>query len=100
MRNSTTAPRARRSLRRGLAHHEEPLLHDAKAHGPADWNAAKETYGSVLDNLVDEEELHTVMMMMIGQLNASHTGVGGEARRVERPASPDPLARLRAGRRS
>jgi tricorn protease len=45
-------------------------------HG-ADWNAAKSTYESLLNYLVDEEELHTVMMMMIGQLNASHTGVSG-----------------------
>ena len=51
-------------------------FYDAKMHG-ADWNAAREMYEPLLDNLVDEEELHTVMMMMIGQLNASHTGVSG-----------------------
>ena len=51
-------------------------FYDAKMHG-ADWTAAKETYEPLLDYLVDEEELHTVMMMMIGQLNASHTGVSG-----------------------
>ena len=45
-------------------------------HG-ADWNAAKTTYESLLDYLVDDDELNTVMMMMIGQLNASHTGVTG-----------------------
>src|SRR4051812_3031935 len=58
-------------------------FYDAKMHG-ADWNAAWETYGSLLDNIVDEEELHTVMMMMIGQLNASHTGVSGGPSAVER----------------
>jgi len=42
------------------------------------------TYGALLDYLVDEEELHTVMMMMIGQLNASHTGVSGGPPIVER----------------
>ncbi len=31
----------------------------------------------MLDNLVDQEELHNVLMMMIGELNASHTGVSG-----------------------
>ena len=51
-------------------------FYDAKMHG-ADWNAAKNTYGAVLDNLVDQEELHNVLMMMIGELNASHTGVSG-----------------------
>ena len=41
-------------------------FYDAKMHG-ADWNAAKATYEPLLDYLVDEEELHTVMMMMIGR---------------------------------
>jgi tricorn protease len=51
-------------------------FYDAKMHG-ADWNGAWETYGPLLDHVVDREELQTVMMMMIGQLNASHTGVSG-----------------------
>src|SRR6202040_2608180 len=38
-------------------------FYDAKMHG-ADWSGAWETYGSLLDHVVDEEELHTVMMMM------------------------------------
>ena len=53
-------------------------FYDAEMHG-ADWPAAKTMYEPLLDYLVDEEELHTVMMMMIGQLNASHTGVSGGA---------------------
>ncbi len=51
-------------------------FYDAKMHG-ANWNAVKEMYEPLLDNLVDEDELHTIMMMMIGHLNASHTGVSG-----------------------
>src|SRR5436190_3969636 len=51
-------------------------FYDAKMHG-ANWNAVKEMYAPLLDNIVDEEELHNVMMMMIGHLNASHTGVSG-----------------------
>jgi tricorn protease len=51
-------------------------FYDAGMHG-ADWKAAKSMYEPLLEYLVDEEELHTVMMMMIGQLNASHTGVSG-----------------------
>jgi tricorn protease len=58
-------------------------FYDAKMHG-ADWNGAWETYGALLDHIVDEEELHTLMMMMIGQLNASHTGVSGGPSAVER----------------
>ncbi|HTM24822.1 MAG TPA: S41 family peptidase [Vicinamibacterales bacterium] len=58
-------------------------FYDAKMHG-ADWTAARGTYGALLDYLVDEEELHTVMMMMIGQLNASHTGVSDGPNPIER----------------
>ncbi len=54
-------------------------FYDAKMHG-ADWAAAKTTYEPLLDYLVDDEELNTVMMMMIGELNASHTGVSGGGR--------------------
>ena len=54
-------------------------FYDAKMHG-ADWAAAKTTYEPLLDYIVDDEELNTVMMMMIGQLNASHTGVSGGGR--------------------
>ncbi len=58
-------------------------FYDAKMHG-ADWNLEKKTYEGLLDYLVDEEELHAVMMMMIGELNASHTGVSGGPPAVER----------------
>ena len=58
-------------------------FYDAKMHG-ADWTAAKATYEPLLDYLVDEEELHAVMMMMIGELNASHTGVSGGPAGAER----------------
>ena len=51
-------------------------FYDPKMHG-ADWTAAKTAYEPLLDYLVDDDELNTVMMMMIGQLNASHTGVTG-----------------------
>jgi len=60
-------------------------FYDSKMHG-ADWNAARSTYEPLLDHLVDEEELHTVMMMMIGELNASHTGVSGGPE-TERPVA-------------
>ncbi|HXG55309.1 MAG TPA: S41 family peptidase [Vicinamibacterales bacterium] len=51
-------------------------FYDAKMHG-VNWTAARSTYEPLLDYLVDQEELHAVMMMMIGHLNASHTGVSG-----------------------
>ena len=49
-------------------------FYDAGMHG-APWREMKSIYEPLLDYLVDDEELRTVMMMMIGQLNASHTGV-------------------------
>jgi tricorn protease len=51
-------------------------FYDPKMHG-ADWNAAKATYEPLLKHVVDTDELNTLMMMMIGELNASHTGVSG-----------------------
>ena len=49
-------------------------FYDADMHGTP-WREMKSIYEPLLDHLVDDEELHTVMMMMIGRLNASHTGV-------------------------
>ncbi len=60
-------------------------FYDAKMHG-ADWTAAKARYEPLLQYLVDEEELHSVMMMMIGELNASHTGVSGGPANERTPA--------------
>jgi tricorn protease len=58
-------------------------FYDARMHG-ADWNAAKAKYEPLLQYLVDTDELNTVMMMMIGELNASHTGVTGGGRTGDR----------------
>jgi tricorn protease len=49
-------------------------FYDAKMHG-ANWEEAKTLYQPLLKYVADGDELRTVMMMMIGQLNASHTGV-------------------------
>ena len=65
-------------------------FYDAKMHG-ADWNAAKQDLRAAARHLVDTEELQSVMMMMIGQLNASHTGVSGGG-----PANNDAATRRRA----
>lgn len=51
-------------------------FYDSEMHG-ADWVAMRTQYEPLLDYLVDQEELQSVMMMMIGELNASHTGVSG-----------------------
>ena len=49
-------------------------FYDPKMHG-ADWAAAKDTYESMLPFIADTEELHNVIMEMIGDMNASHTGI-------------------------
>jgi tricorn protease len=49
-------------------------FYDGNMHG-ADWTKAKDTYESVLPYIADTEELHNVIMMMIGDMNASHTGI-------------------------
>ena len=51
-------------------------FYDAKMHG-ANWAALREMYEQLLPNIGNTEELQNVIMMMIGHLNASHTGVSG-----------------------
>jgi len=58
-------------------------FYDAAMHG-ADWNAAKKTYGALMDYVGDQEEMHNVVSQMIGEINGSHTGIS---------ATPDPAER-------
>lgn len=51
-------------------------FYDPKMHG-IDWAAAKNTYRPLLSHVADTEELQNVIMQMIGELNASHTGMSG-----------------------
>jgi tricorn protease len=48
----------------------------ADMHG-VDWNKIKTVYEPLLEFVHDQEELHDVVNMMIGELNASHTGISG-----------------------
>ncbi|HXS98736.1 MAG TPA: S41 family peptidase [Candidatus Limnocylindrales bacterium] len=54
-------------------------FYDPKMHG-ANWDAAKDKYESLLGYVADSEELHNVIMEMIGDINASHTGISGGTR--------------------
>src|SRR5262249_12619856 len=54
-------------------------FYDPKMHG-VDWTAARERYEPLLADVSDSDELHNVIMEMIGELNASHTGVTGGGR--------------------
>lgn len=48
----------------------------ADMHG-ADWLKLRGVYEPLLDHVADTEELHTVVNQMLGELNASHTGISG-----------------------
>ena len=54
-------------------------FYDPNMHG-ANWAAAKDKYESLLPYIDDIEELHNVIMEMIGDMNASHTGISGGTR--------------------
>ncbi len=49
-------------------------FYDPKMHG-ADWDAARATFEPMLDYVADQEEMHNIISEMIGELNASHTGI-------------------------
>jgi Tol biopolymer transport system component/C-terminal processing protease CtpA/Prc len=49
---------------------------DEKMHG-ADWNAIHEEYGARVAAARTPDEMRRIMSLMIGELNASHLGIGG-----------------------
>jgi tricorn protease len=54
----------------------------ANMHG-VDWDKMKQTYEPLLDFVGDQEEMHDVVSQMIGELNASHTGISAARGREE-----------------
>ncbi|HWQ03356.1 MAG TPA: S41 family peptidase [Candidatus Nitrosotenuis sp.] len=51
-------------------------FYDSAMHG-ADWNKMRALYEPLLADVTDTDELQTVILQMIGELNASHTGISG-----------------------
>ena len=51
-------------------------FHDPKMNG-ADWPALREQYSARVAESRTPDEMRRVMNLMIGELNASHTGIGG-----------------------
>lgn len=51
---------------------------DEKMHG-ADWNGLRETYADRVAGARTPDEMRRLMNLMIGELNASHLGIGGPA---------------------
>src|ERR1051326_497609 len=54
-------------------------FYDPNMHG-VNWAAAKDKYESLLPYVADLDELHNLIMEMIGDMNASHTGITGGTR--------------------
>jgi tricorn protease len=55
-------------------------FYDEKMHG-RDWNAIKATYEPLLKYVGENDDVYDIANEMIGELNASHTGVSGPASR-------------------
>ncbi|RYY46968.1 MAG: peptidase S41 [Chitinophagaceae bacterium] len=53
-------------------------FYDPAFHG-ADWAAVKKTYEPLAAGAATGEEFRRIMSMMVGELNASHLGIGGPA---------------------
>ncbi len=54
-------------------------FYDPAMHG-IEWTKVRDTYEPLLAHVGGQEELHDVIMMMIGELNASHTGISAGGR--------------------
>ncbi len=61
-------------------------FYDAEMHG-VDWAKVKEVYGPLMEYVTDQEEMHNVVSQMIGELNASHTGISATPSVEERERS-------------
>ena len=53
-------------------------FYDPQMHG-VDWNKMRQTYEPLIAYTADQEEMHNIVSQMIGELNASHTGIGAGA---------------------
>jgi tricorn protease len=57
-------------------------FYDPKMHG-VDWDHMKSQYEPMLQHIAEQDDLYDLVNMMIGELNASHTGqAGGGGRRA------------------
>ncbi len=63
-------------------------FYDEKYHG-ADWNAVEKTYEPYIQGARTMDEVRRIMNLMVGELNASHLGVGGAT-----GFTPTPIGKL------
>jgi tricorn protease len=58
-------------------------FYDADMHG-VNWASVKGVYEPLMEYVADQEEMHNVVSQMIGELNASHTGISATPTQEER----------------
>jgi tricorn protease len=58
-------------------------FYDPEMHG-VNWASMKEVYGPLMEYVADQEEMHNVVSQMIGELNASHTGISAAPTQEDR----------------
>ena len=51
-------------------------FYDEKMHG-VDWDAMREKYRPLIEHVAAKEDFYALVSMMLGELNASHLGIGG-----------------------
>ena len=51
-------------------------FYDEKMHG-VDWDAMREKYRPLIEHVAVKEDFYALVGMMLGELNASHLGIGG-----------------------
>ena len=73
-------------------------FYDPEMHGK-DWNAIRAKYEPLLKYVGSNEDVYDLANEMIGELNASHTGVSGPDSDPQPTRVSDPLPRLRDGAR-
>ena len=58
-------------------------FYDPEMHG-VNWASIQEVYAPLMEYVADQEEMHNVVSQMIGELNASHTGISAAPGQEER----------------
>lgn len=57
-------------------------FYDPRLHG-ADWEAVRAKYSAILPHIACVEDFYDLVSLMLGELNASHLGIGGQNRSPE-----------------
>ncbi|GBC97856.1 Tricorn protease [bacterium HR17] len=51
-------------------------FYDERMHG-VDWNAVRDKYRPLMEHIAAKEDFYALVSLMLGELNASHLGIGG-----------------------